>query len=225
MRVAPLLVVVAGCTAAADPAPPPRGAEGPVVLELFTSQGCSSCPPADRWLAALAPGDAVAGRAVIPLAFHVDYWDDLGWRDPFSSAAWSERQAWYAERLPSGRVYTPALVIAGVTHAVGSRTGDVTRAIANAPATADLDATLTRDGTRLRVAARHAFAAVIEERHDTAIEAGENAGEHAHDAHIVRALVPVDGEAVIDVAPSWGDVRVVVFAQEPGGAITAARVL
>src|SRR5262245_43483680 len=72
----------------------PNAAGGPVILELFTSQGCSSCPPADRLLSKLGGDPKLAGR-VIPLAFHVDYWDSLGWRDPFDAARWSERQQAY----------------------------------------------------------------------------------------------------------------------------------
>ncbi len=95
-----LLVVLASCATSEPVMMPPITTDGPVLLELFTSQGCGSCPPADRWLAPLAARDQVGGRTVIPLAFHVDYWNDLGWTDPFSSAAWSERQQWYAARLP-----------------------------------------------------------------------------------------------------------------------------
>ncbi len=102
-----------GEDAAAGPTVQPAAASsGPAVLvELFTSQGCSSCPPADRLLGAL-PGE-VDGVQVLPLAFHVDYWDDLGWRDPFSSAEWTARQNRYAHALGAGRIYTPQLVVHG----------------------------------------------------------------------------------------------------------------
>jgi hypothetical protein len=219
----PLLALL-GCAGA------PRAAAGPVVLELFTSQGCSSCPPADRLVASLAPNDTVAGRPVIVLAFHVDYWNDLGWTDPFSSAAWSERQAWYAARLPRGRVYTPAIVVGGRDHAVGSRRGDLERLVAAAPAVAALDASAHHDGDRLRVrAARLAgattWAAVVEDGLVTDVTAGENHGAALRDSHVVRALVAVDGEVAIPIDPAWGDVRVVAFAQEEDGAIVAAAAL
>src|SRR4051812_18762634 len=110
MRLLPLLLL-AGCTAAEGT---PRGAasatEGPIVLELFTSQGCSSCPPAERILDKLS-SRGLDGASLAPLAFHVDYWDDLGWPDPFASPAWSERQRQYAGALGEGRVYTPELVV------------------------------------------------------------------------------------------------------------------
>src|SRR5688572_22165851 len=88
-------------------------AQAPVLVELFTSQGCSSCPPADKLLSALRSDPQMAGR-VIPLAFHVDYWNRIGWEDPFSSAQWTGRQQRYARALGNGsRVYTPQLVVNG----------------------------------------------------------------------------------------------------------------
>ena len=95
-------------------------AGGPVLLELFTSQGCSSCPPADRLLTRLAGDRKLAGQ-VIPLSFHVDYWDYIGWQDPFASPRWSERQRQYGRAFHSNRVYTPQLVINGRTECVGSQ--------------------------------------------------------------------------------------------------------
>ncbi|HUR81120.1 MAG TPA: DUF1223 domain-containing protein, partial [Thermoanaerobaculia bacterium] len=87
----------------------------PVVLELFTSQGCSSCPSADEFLRKLAAKD----KRVIPLAFHVDYWNYLGWRDPFSSAEWSQRQGDYVRAMKLSTAYTPQLVINGSRQVVG----------------------------------------------------------------------------------------------------------
>ena len=87
-----------------------------VVLELFTSEGCSSCPLADNLLPQLASLDA----AVIPLSFHVDYWNRLGWKDPFSSAAFSDRQREYGQHFNSDGVYTPQLVVNGEYEMVGS---------------------------------------------------------------------------------------------------------
>ncbi len=92
----------------------------PILVELFTSQGCSSCPPADRLLSRLSAAAQGGETAVIPLSFHVDYWNYIGWTDPFSSAEWSERQRSYAESFDSGRVYTPQLVVNGRRDCVGS---------------------------------------------------------------------------------------------------------
>src|SRR6056297_1175836 len=94
--------------------------ERPVVVELFTSQGCSSCPPADAYLHKLA-----AREDVIALALHVDYWDYIGWKDSFGKAAWSDRQHGYAKAAGRGMVYTPQMIINGTDHVVGNRPKDV----------------------------------------------------------------------------------------------------
>ncbi|MEL7120299.1 MAG: DUF1223 domain-containing protein, partial [Bacteroidota bacterium] len=104
----------------------------PVLLELFTSQGCSSCPPADQVLAKLNR-EAIEGKLeVVALSFHVDYWNRLGWKDPYSDAAYSERQRIYAGKLKDEYVYTPEIVINGSKGIVGSREYDVRRAIKDA---------------------------------------------------------------------------------------------
>src|SRR5687767_7588920 len=83
------------------------------LLELFTSQGCSSCPPAEAWLSNLKNQPRL-WQDFVPVAFHVDYWDHLGWRDPFASAKWTERQASYSARWKTESVFTPAFVLDGV---------------------------------------------------------------------------------------------------------------
>ena len=88
-----------------------------VIMELFTSQGCSSCPPADALLAEYA---SAHNDNIIPLSFHVDYWNRLGWTDPFSKSAYSARQQWYSQHLPQHSVYTPQLVVNGKSEAVGN---------------------------------------------------------------------------------------------------------
>src|SRR5262245_59154605 len=100
----------------------------PVVLELFTSQGCSSCPPADRVLSMLGSDPSLRAR-VVPLAFHVDYWNSIGWTDPFSSSAWSERQSAYAKQLALDSVYTPQIVVNGHDQLNGSDEDGIRRAI------------------------------------------------------------------------------------------------
>ncbi|HET9768631.1 MAG TPA: DUF1223 domain-containing protein, partial [Thermoanaerobaculia bacterium] len=131
----PLLAFVA--CARGDAAAPPAAAAGaparPVLVELFTSQGCSSCPPADRLVAELAaqpPGE----RAVVPLAFHVDYWNYIGWQDPFSAAEWTARQRRYGAALGGGRIYTPELVVGGTADCVGTDASRLRRLAAAAAA-------------------------------------------------------------------------------------------
>src|SRR5207248_1975445 len=124
-----LCLVLAGCASAAGE---PRTDEGPLVVELFTSQGCSSCPPADQLLSKLAHAGELAGRKLAPLSFHVDYWNSLGWADPYSLETWTARQQSYAHALGDG-VYTPELVVAGGAGMVGSAQTKVAAAIAAAP--------------------------------------------------------------------------------------------
>ncbi|HTQ79187.1 MAG TPA: DUF1223 domain-containing protein, partial [Thermoanaerobaculia bacterium] len=181
-------------------------AEAPVLLELFTSQGCSSCPPADHLLTQLGQDPQLAGR-VIPLSFHVDYWNYIGWRDPFSAAAWSDRQDRYSEAFHLGRVYTPQLVINGRSECVGSDEAQVRRRIAEAaklppagrlalqldPATATaptlkvkVDASLTgaKPAHDLEV-----WVALYETNLNTAVGRGENARRTLHNDYVVRRLV------------------------------------
>jgi hypothetical protein len=186
-------------------------ARGPVVVELFTSQGCSSCPPADRLLSRLESERQLAGVTVIPLAFHVDYWNHQGWTDPFSSAAWSQRQQSYAHAFHSNQIYTPQLVVNGRTECVGSKEGEVLQriheALAAAPAaevtlpvTADSPGQVAAGGhARVTVSARllqpvgaggaDLWVALTQSGLVTAVGAGENAAATLHDDHVVRRLV------------------------------------
>ncbi len=106
----------------------PAFAEQPVVIELFTSQGCSSCPPADELLAKLHRSQSVKGVEIIALSEHVDYWNNLGWVDPFSSPQFSKRQNWYSKNWPT-RLYTPQLVVDGALEVVGNDPAGVTSRI------------------------------------------------------------------------------------------------
>jgi len=210
----------AGVSRGRDAAPEAgkAGGGGPVVVELFTSQGCSSCPPADRLLSRLKRDKRWAGT-VIPLAYHVDYWNHLGWSDPFSSSRWSQRQMGYAQVFHSDRIYTPQLVVNGRTETVGSEEAQVMRRIRDAlaaPAVAQVSLATPVEGTasgagpgatgapgapgaRITVTARllrpvsgtgpDVWVALTESGLTTAVGAGENASATLHDDQVVRVLV------------------------------------
>lgn len=122
----PLILAALALAAAIWPGGAPALAgENPVVVELFTSQGCSSCPPADRYLGKLAKR-----KDVIALSFHVNYWDYIGWPDPFASRETTQRQRDYSQTLKQRYVYTPELIVDGQAHS--SRPADIERRIAEA---------------------------------------------------------------------------------------------
>ena len=153
-----LLVLLAAVRGGAAPAPE----TGPIVIELFTSQGCSSCPPADRLLSRLASDPKLAGR-VIPLAFHVDYWNYIGWQDPFSSPRWSERQRSYGRTFRSNRIYTPQLVVGGRTDCVGSQEGEVMKKIGEALASPALQGARLMDVRITQASLHNAYLQIIKE--------------------------------------------------------------
>ncbi|MFK7849112.1 MAG: DUF1223 domain-containing protein [Rhodothermales bacterium] len=176
-----------------------------IVLELFTSQGCSSCPPADKFLRELADDPKWAGR-VLPLSFHVDYWNYLGWKDPFSKPAWTERQGDYVQAMGGATMYTPQIVIHGRDEAVGSRFQQVRRALekqAGNPNAHLIDISvesLERGEKSLNgeikvsgqlPAARSAYALVgiaFQKGLSTDIRKGENAGKTLKNDFVVRNL-------------------------------------
>ena len=190
--------------------PTARAATPPAVLELFTSQGCSSCPPADALLGKLA-----AEPGIIALAWHVDYWNRLGWRDPYYTAAATDRQRRYAQAL-SDEVYTPALVVNGARMVVGSDRPEVQAAIAQVGGFA-VKVTLHRDAETWVAdidAAGRAVSALLasyDPQRSTQVGAGENGGQRLTEYRIVRGVSPLgtwDGAAhrltLPDVAPGLG---------------------
>jgi hypothetical protein len=178
-------------------APVARAAPTSVVLELFTSQGCSSCPPADTLLGQLA-----RRPDVIALAWHVDYWDHLGWRDRFASRAATDRQRAYARRLGS-EVFTPALVVNGKTVVVGSDRAAVEAAIGSAGGLPDeIILGRSEDGITVEVTAApgqvRVERIVYDPQQATDIGAGENDGQRLREYHVVReveTLAEWDGTA------------------------------
>lgn len=196
-----------------------------VILELFTSQGCSSCPPADALLS-----DLGARPGVIALAYHVDYWDDLGWKDPYSSPQWSARQAELSGALGAG-LYTPQLVVNGRAQVVGSSRAKAEAAIAAAAAQAQIPVTVSarRSGDDLRVSYAAALregdrvrVALTESGLVTRVERGENRGRTLRNDFVVRSLVEGSGGEAVLRLPGDGPYRVVVMVQGPDRAIRGA---
>ncbi len=198
----PILAAAAAWSAAPGGTPLP----GVAVVELFTSQGCSSCPPADRLLSKLSGDPRYRGR-VIPLSFHVDYWNYIGWQDPYSSPAWSNRQKLYAQRaFHTGRIYTPQAVINGTGECVGSNEKDllsrVSSALATPPAAevaVEVDPVTPEGQLRIRAKANllrapqggakadlELWIAVYESGLSTPVKAGENASLTLRNDHVVR---------------------------------------
>ena len=210
-------------------------ATGPIVVELFTSQGCSSCPPADRVLSRLVHDGKVGERAVVPLAFHVDYWNDLGWADPFSRAAWSDRQRGYGAAFGDGRVYTPQLVVGGREHVLGSDAAAIRARVAATPAPTLIDATITWHARTATVSATapagaDVYVAIYEDDLTTAVRRGENAGASLRNDHIVRRLERVaaaghDGKVEVALDPSWQRLGAVAIAQGRDRVISGSRAL
>lgn len=223
---AAVALAFAGAAFAADPAP----VRVPVLLELFTSEGCSSCPPADRLLEKLDREQGIAGAEVIVLSEHVDYWNHLGWADPYSSPVFSMRQRDYANHL-DGQTYTPELVVDGVRGFVGSDQREAEKAIREAA---------RRTKTTLHVTAEKMdkkakldihldgspegilYVALAHDAMKSEVLRGENAGRgmsHVAVAYLVEKvgkLVPGKSafERVVSLKP--GSTRVVVFVAEPG---------
>jgi hypothetical protein len=224
MRLLALLALSACTVAEATPK-----ASGPVVLELFTSQGCSSCPPADRVLGKLAAGEL--GTTIVPLSFHVDYWNDLGWNDPYSQPAWTERQRRYARALNDRSIYTPQLVVGGAAGMVGSNLVAITTAIAKAerPALLATTATWSKDSVEITATApanTELLVAVFETTRTNKVPRGENSGTTLAHRNVVRRLERIrQGTVKIPLDATWKDVGVVVFAQREDMKITASALI
>jgi hypothetical protein len=180
----------------------------PVVVELYTSEGCSSCPPADAVLTRLVRTQPIAGARVVPLAMHVDYWDDLGWKDPFASPQNTARQRRFSAAKGEGRVYTPEAVVDGETGLVGSDEAALRRAIEAAARRTHAAVTVTRgagDALDVRVSAPgpqgaaieiDALLAITEDDLVVDVPRGENGGrrlEHSAVVRELRTLGPVAG--------------------------------
>jgi hypothetical protein len=209
----------------------------PVLVELFTSEGCSDCPPADALLARLDATQFVPGAQAIVLSEHVTYWDHDGWRDPFSLDAMTERQQRYVDRFALDSSYTPQVIVDGTEQVVGNNVRAVTGALARAASKQKSEIAITdahwangavvfsmkaepRDGTTL-------VAAIAEDTTKSEVARGENAGRTLHHVAVVRVLKDLganalDGrtlrlaaENVSHPGSSAGPLRLVVFLVDP----------
>ena len=215
------------------PAAPLTGANErvPVLVELFTSEGCSSCPPADQVLTRFVDLQPVPGADVIALGEHVDYWDRLGWRDPFSSAAFTARQTDYASQaFHGGDVYTPQIVVDGHEAVVGSDYRAATNAIARAARASGPRLRIALSATRVgdssvRVTMQvdpvagvslsrtaESFVALTEDGLVTQVRRRENSGRELHHSAVTRVLSSVG--AVRAGAAPWTTSTTVPLARE-----------
>ena len=222
---------------------PAEGARVPVLLELFTSEGCSSCPAADDLLARLGKEQPLPGIEIIPVAWHVDYWDHLGWKDRFASRDYTARQYAYAQKKGWEQVYTPQAVVQGQDHAVGSdrrRILALTKAAAQKPVQRlKLQVRKTPGGRRIFVAVTGAMigtpltVALVEESLVSDVKAGENAGVKLKHSDVVRIsgaanTVYEDGKSSWDAygrdfQRETGILRAVAWQEEDGAVVAVGR--
>ncbi|WP_375417583.1 DUF1223 domain-containing protein [uncultured Hymenobacter sp.] len=249
LAVTPLLLTAASAVVlvSSRPAPAPGRAARPaaaaaptatvpVVVELFTSEGCSSCPSADAALRELTAAQSVPGVEVIALGQHVDYWNRLGWKDQFSAAQFTQRQQWYAQGFGEGN-YTPQAVVNGRYEFVGSQKSTLAQTVAKAAQAPRATVTLTRSAAgALHVQVSHLPAgtqaasvelALTETGLSSQVGRGENSGRLLRHAAVVRSWRPLgavkaDGTFVgttpLDLSSNWktDNLRAVVLVQETG---------
>jgi hypothetical protein len=210
----------------------------PVLAELFTSEGCSSCPPADALLMKLDQAQPVAGVQIIVLSEHVDYWNSLGWKDPFSSAQFTQRQGNYA-RVLTAETYTPQLVIDGRAEFSGGDEKKIAAAIAKEAARPKLPVrivTAKREGNEAAISITvgaspkksDVWVAIADERDQSSVARGENSGRTLSHVAVVRSLTKagavtkaagLEKTLRVPLGGQTGDARVVVFVSESGGPV------
>ncbi|MEM9032420.1 MAG: DUF1223 domain-containing protein, partial [Pseudomonadota bacterium] len=206
-----------------------------VVVELFTSQGCSSCPPADAIL-----GELAEGGDVLALALHVDYWDYIGWKDAFASPAHTKRQRAYARARGERTIYTPQMVVGGVDHVIGTRPMKLAKLInRHSGRPAQVNISLNRQGSDIEIDAR-ALAAIngrylvwvvrFRPQETVDIRRGENAGHTLTYHNIVTDLTEAgrwNGKGAFNATvqiPEGGEVAVMIQEENAGPILAAARV-
>ncbi len=226
------MMVLSGAVAASAVEP----TRTPVLLELFTSEGCSSCPPADRLLQTLDHTQPVAGADLIVLSEHVDYWDQLGWKDPFSSAEFTQRQTQYSNVFHIDSIYTPQLVIDGRKEVVGNDSAAARAAIEDVIKSPKAQLTLStpvRDGDHINVrvdlpaGSGHGvlYLVLAENAMQTHVLRGENSGRSLTHVGVVRKLIKIgdpkkdeaftkDVQVSVDKGVGAQGLRLVAFLQD-----------
>lgn len=207
----------------------------PVLVELFTSEGCSSCPPADDVLARFASEHPVSGVEVVAMSEHVDYWNSLGWKDPFSDRQYSLRQKDYGRKFGLNGIYTPQMVVDGRTQFVGSSFAKAAVAVKQSAAKSKAAIVLTwldaaTDNAKVRIQIdpvrepADVFLAITEDNLESSVSRGENKGRQLHHMAVVRKLisigktetgVPFSAEAEAFISRAWktSDLHILAFAE------------
>jgi hypothetical protein len=201
----------------------------PVVVELFTSEACSSCPPAEALLAELKTSDA----GILPLSFHITYWNGPAWNDKFALVGATDRQGWYAGLQHSQDVYTPEAVVDGVAAMVGSNRGAVTSAISAAKSAAGTEVPVSVSGDamlKVKIGDGAAAPAKIwlfgfDSAHSTQIGGGENDGERIAEVNVVRSITALgawNGIPITFTMPKPAGEHMAVLLQKDDGTILGA---
>ncbi len=208
----------------------------PVLVELFTSEGCSSCPPADHVLTQLEKEQSNPNAEIITLALHVDYWDSIGWKDPYSSALYSQRQAVYGQAFNLGSNYTPQMVVDGQKEFVGSNMETANKAITDSAKNVKANVELSNAENNLKVKISDIpthenatiFLAIAEDNLSSNVTRGENSGKKLAHTSVVRELKSIGlvtaqqnsfaAEIAVQIQPDWKkeNLKFVVFVQENG---------
>lgn len=213
----------------------PKAKDKPLVLvELFTSEGCVSCPPADRVLAQLEKNQPNPDAEIVTLAMHVDYWNNIAWKDRFSSAMFSQRQMIYGQKFKINSVYTPQMIVDGTKQFVGSNLNEANKFISESAKIPKANVELSQSDNNLKISIsdvpKHTdatvFLAIAEDNLSTKVGGGENGGRTLEHSSVVRDLKPLgriletdnkfETATVLQLQPDWKreNLKVVIFIQE-----------
>jgi len=242
-----ILTIISATSFAADQ-PSVNPSASPVLVELFTSEGCSSCPPADALLQELDRNQPVADAQIIVLSEHVDYWNSIGWKDPFSSRFFSDRQSAYGDHFGLATVYTPQMVVDGNAQFTGSNRSAATKAIEQARATEKvpvriINVTSDKSGViRAKIEVgllpssnekAEVVIAIALNHAESQVLHGENGGRRLSHVAVVQSLTTigtvVPGSAFskdvqIPIGSDPKNLRIIAFVQRPHGQVLGAAI-